>query len=353
VADGPTDLTLELAPRARFDVVDLRSHLPIAHREALAPYPYCLYWSAHTTAGFLDRSLAARLGPARVPTYVEALRHVFPEGAGYAHDRLERRRDLDAAQRAVEPRNADSHLAFIAGGLRPCVTYPNRSGEPVCFVELDGINEGRPRRRVTRVIGFRHEAVVANTRIDVPMSRHPIESVNLKDPRLGIYDRLAAFVARAGVGTGRLHLALDPGERHAALTVNEFETLLMRHDLAAVLRDPLRFVAAQYRSVLANPRAVPGKALGYAKYDLVRVLNSGLETLGLQGSIVEKVLARTLAVPAARFFRIRRSVHLLVAAREDGRRGFVEGTYQSPILVQWQRGSRSTRALHVTLTRLE
>jgi thiamine phosphate synthase YjbQ (UPF0047 family) len=352
MADGPPDLTLELAPLARFDVVDLRERLPLEYRDALAPYPACLYWSAHTTAGFLDRSLAARLGPAGVPTYVDALRRIFPEGAGYAHDRLERRTDLDAAQRAVEPKNADSHLAFIAGGLRPCVTYPNRSGEPVCFVELDGMNEGRPRRRVTRVIGYRREAVVANTRIEVPMSRHPIESINLKDPKLGIYERLGEFVAAAGVGTGRLHLALDPGERHAAVTVNEFETLLMQHDLAAVLRDPLRFVAAQYRSAMANPRAVPGKALGYAKYDLVRVLNTSLEALGLQGSIVEKILARTLAVPAARFFRIRRSVSLLVAEREGGR-GFVEGRYQSPILVQWQRTPRQARVLHVTLTRLE
>ena len=340
-------------PRTRFDVVDLRSHLPIEYRDALAPYPSCLYWSAHTTAGFLDRSLAARLGPARVPTYVDALRRIFPEGAGYAHDRLERRRDLDAAQRAVEPRNADSHLAFIAGGLRPCVIHPNRSGEAVCFVDLDGVNEGKPRRRLTRVIGFRNEVVVADTRIDVPVSHHPIESVNLKDPRLGLYDRLADFVAHADVGTGRLHLALDPGERHAALTVNEYETLLMQHDLAAVLRDPLRFMAKESWRALANPRAVPGKVLGYAKYDLVRVLNSSLETLGLQGSVVEKVLARTLAFPAARFFRIRRSVHMLVAERDDGRRGFVEGQYQSPILVQWQRGPRPVRVLDVTLTRLE
>jgi thiamine phosphate synthase YjbQ (UPF0047 family) len=353
ISHGPVDLTLELAPRTRFDVVELRSRLSSEHRDALAPYPSCLYWSAHTTAGFLDRSLITRLGPGRVPTYVDALRRIFPEGAGYAHDRLDRRIDLDAAQRAVEPKNADSHLAYIAGGLRQCVIHPNRPGETVYFVDLDGVNDGRPRRRHTRVIGFQHEAVVAQTRIDVPMSRHPIESVNLKDPRLGLYDRLAEFVARADVGTGRLHLALDPCERHAALTVNEFETLLMKNDLAAVLREPLRFMAAQYRGLLANPRAVPGKALGYAKYDLVRVLNSGLDTLGLQGSIVEKVLARTLAVPAARFFRIRRSVHLLVAEREDGQRGFVEGTYQSPILVQWQRSPRPARVLHATLTRLE
>jgi thiamine phosphate synthase YjbQ (UPF0047 family) len=288
-----------------------------------------------------------------VPTYVDALRRIFPEGAGYQHDQLERRLDLDAAQRAVEPKNADSHLVFMAGGLRSGVTHPNRPGETVCFVDLDGVNEGRPRRRRTRVIGFHHEKIVAHTRIDVPVSRHPIESVNLKDPRLGLYDHLADFVKRAGVETGRLHLSLDPGERHAALTVNEFETLLMQHDLAAVLRNPLRFVTRESWSVLVNPRAVPGKALGYAQYDLVRVLNSGLDTLGLQGSIVEKALARTLAVPAARFFRMRRSVHMLVAMRDDHRPGFVEGEYQSPILVQWQRGHRGSRALDVTLTRLE
>ena len=74
-----------------------------------------------------------------------------PEGAGYEHDQLDRRSDLDAIQRASEPKNADSHLAFMASGLRPCVTHPNRDGEAVCFVDLDGIVEGRPRRRLTRV----------------------------------------------------------------------------------------------------------------------------------------------------------------------------------------------------------
>ena len=349
----PFELTLEIAPRSRFDVVELRSRFPSEHGDDLAPYPHCLYWSAHTTAGFLDRSLTARLSAALVPMYVETLRRIFPEGAGYAHDRLERRRDLDAAQRAVEPRNGDSHLAFMAGGLRPCVTHPNRADQAVCFVDLDGINEGRSRRRLARVIGYHREVAVRRTRIRVPVSTHPIDSVNLKDPRLGIYDRLCDLVARAGVGRGRLHIALNRAERHAALTVNEFETLLMKHDLAAVLRNPLRFVAEGYRSALANPRAVPGKALGYAKHDLVRVLNTSLDTLGLQGSIVEKVLARTLAVPAARFFRMRRSVSLLVAEAGEGRLAPVEGLYQSPILVQWQRAPGPTRVLDVTVTGLE
>src|SRR5205807_1226764 len=191
-------------------------------------------------------------------------------GAGYAHDRLERRRDLDAAQRAVEPRNGDSHLAFIAGGLRPCVTHPNRADEPVCFVDLDGVNGGRPRRRQTRVIGFHREAMAEET-----------------------------------------------------------------------------------RQALANPRAVPGKALGYARYDLVRVLNTGLSTLGLRGSLLERILAATLAVPAARVFRVRRSISLLVAETDHGRPAPVEGVYQSPILIQWRRAARDVRELDVTLYRLE
>jgi thiamine phosphate synthase YjbQ (UPF0047 family) len=351
MAVKPLDLTLELAPRARFDVVELRSHFAAAH-EALAAFPHCLYWSSHTTAGFLDRSLSARLSAQHVPTYVEAFRTVFPEGAGYEHDRLERRQDLEPAQRAIEPRNADSHLAFIASGLRPCVTHPNRPGEAVCFVDLDGMVDGRPRRRLTRLIGFRREQPVQKTRIHVPVSGHQIDSINLKDPRLGICDQLAEFVARAGVAKGRLRLVLDPAERHSALTVNEYETLLMNHDLAEVLRNPIRFAAERGLHALANPRAVPAKTLGYAKYDFVRVLNQGLDAFGLRGSVVEKLLARTLAVPAARFFRMRRSVSLLVSNREDGTHGIIEGTYQSPILVQWQKAPRQTRVLEVALTEL-
>jgi hypothetical protein len=102
---------------------------------------------------------------------------------------------------------------------------------------------------------------------------------------------------------------------------------------------------------MKNPRAVPAKTLGYAKYDFVRVMNTGLDTLRLRGSIIEKLLARTLAVPAARFFRMRRSVSLLVSDT-DGQLGIVEGPYQSPILVQWQSAPRKARILDVTLTEL-
>src|SRR5262245_34319385 len=88
----PLDITLEIAPKARFDVVDLRSQSAAEH-DALGAYRSCLYWSFHTTAGFLDRSLAARLRAQHIPTYVDAVRTFFPEGAGYEHDQLERRGD--------------------------------------------------------------------------------------------------------------------------------------------------------------------------------------------------------------------------------------------------------------------
>src|SRR5688500_20227302 len=96
----PLDLTLELAPKARFDIVDLRSRFAAEH-EALQAYPRCPYWSFHTTAGFLDRSLAARLSAQHIPTYVDAFRTLFPEGAVYAHGRPAPRPELDTEQRPV------------------------------------------------------------------------------------------------------------------------------------------------------------------------------------------------------------------------------------------------------------
>ena len=94
----------------------------------------------------------------------------------------------------------------------------------------------------------------------MPVSAHPIDSINLKDPRLGIYDGSCRSSSRArGVGKGRLRIVLDPTERHSALTVNEYETLLMKHDLAEVLRNPLRFVAEKYRNAMAEPARGAGQ----------------------------------------------------------------------------------------------
>jgi thiamine phosphate synthase YjbQ (UPF0047 family) len=350
----PVEVTLELTPRTRFDIIDVRDRLRAAHGDLLDAYPRHLYHSFHTTAGYLEQSLAARLTreKATVAPYVEVFRTMFPEGAGYEHDRLERREDLTSAERAVEPKNADSHLAFMAAGLSTCVAYVNRPQEPVCFVDLDGVCDGRPRRRLTSIVGFTREREIARVKIDVPVSDHPVDSVNLKDPRLGIYEQIVRLVRQQGVTSGRVRLELAGAERQAGLTVNEYETLLMRHDLADVLRNPFRFAAERGRHMLAHPRSIPQKALDYAKYDMVRALNQALDITGLRASLLERLFARAIAVPAGRFLRMKRAVNLRVR-ESDGHGVIADGRYQSPILVQWNRADKRVRTIEATLTRFE
>ena len=354
MAVSPVEVTLELTPRARFDIIDVRARLRGTHGGLLDAYQRHLYHSFHTTAGYLEQSLAARLRRERatVAPYVEVFRTMFPEGAGYEHDQLERRKDLTTAERAIEPRNADSHLAFMAAGLSTCVSYVNRPEEPVCFVDLDGVTDGRPRRRLTSIVGFHREREVARVRLDVPVSDHQVDSVNLKDPKLGIYEQIVALVRREGVNSGRVRLELAGAERQAGLTVNEYETLLMRHDLADVLRNPFRFAAEKGRHMWASPRSIPQKALDYAKYDMVRAMNQVLDITGLRASLLERLFARAIAVPAGRFLRMKRAVNLRVR-ESDGHGVIADGRYQSPILVQWHRADKCVRELEATITRFD
>jgi hypothetical protein len=232
------------------------------------------------------------------------------------------------------------------------VTYDARRPGPVFFVDLDGTNQGVPRRRVTTLVGYNREIEVARTTLRVPVSGHPIDAVNLKEPRLGLYEQLTAFVSKHDVDKGRVRLELASGEQFASLTINEYETLLMRHDLVDVLHNPLRFARQQARNAWNDPRAVPFKAIGYAKYDFVRTLNQLVETLGLQASRIEQILARALEVPASRFLRMHRSVNLPVSDRQTpGRGAMVVGTYQTPILVQWRSAPGEVREVNVVLTR--
>jgi len=354
MAATPVEVTLELTPRARFDIIDVRERLRSTHGDLLDAYPRHLYHSFHTTAGYLEQSLAARLTRQRstVAPYVEVFRTMFPEGAGYEHDQLYRRQDLTSAERAVEPRNADSHLAFMAAGLSTCVSYVNRPQEPVCFVDLDGVTDGRPRRRLTSIVGFTREREIARLKIGVPMSDHPIDSINLKDPKLGIYEQIVQTVKQNGVTSGRVRLELGGAERQAGLTVNEYETLLMRHDLVDVLRNPFRFAAEKGRHMLAHPRSIPAKALDYAKYDMVRALNQALDLTGLRASLLERLFARAIAVPAGRFLRMKRAVNLRVR-ESDGHGVIADGRYQSPILVQWNRADKRVRTVEAIITRFE
>jgi thiamine phosphate synthase YjbQ (UPF0047 family) len=351
---APSEVSLEISPAARVDIIDIRRLLSTMHADVLNVFPRALYCSFHTTAGYLEQGLANRLEGSQqgLADYVRVFQTMFPEGADYKHDKMHLRTELSEEQRRIEPRNADSHLVAIGAGLRSCVTYVNKPNEPVYFVDLDGVNAGRPRRRLTSILGFHREEVVAHACLPVPVSAHPVDSVNLKDPRLGLYEQLEELVARYGIAKGRIHITLGSGERHAGLTINEYETLLMQHDLVEVLRDPLRFVAEKGRHLWNSPRAIPNRTIEYAKYDMVRVFNELFDTFRMNESLIEKVLARLMAIPASRFLRMKRSVSLLVSDRQgDGRGAVVDGCYQSPILVQWQKASKQQRFVDITLTR--
>ncbi|MFB6271613.1 MAG: hypothetical protein ABEL51_01840 [Salinibacter sp.] len=358
MASDPSQLTIEFQPERRVDVIDVNQHVADEAHGFLESHEEALYCSYHTTGGYLEETICNRLDRCQdqVQEFISPFRELFPFGADYQHDQLHLRKELTPKQRRTEPRNADSHLTFIGSGLENCVTYPSTPSRPVFFIDLDGINKDNQdrRERRTTVIGFDDEHVVEATELEVPVSDHSIDSVSLRDPRLGLFERLHEMLAEHGIKTGRVHLELVPGEKHAGLTVNEYETLLMKHDLAEVLRDPLQFMARKGRNMLRDPRAIPDKAKNYAKYDLVRLVNKVVDTLGLSESLVERIIDKCLAVPAERFLRMKRSVSLLVTEDESNGDGTIEqGRYQSPILVQWRKSDPETRRLRVHLTRFE
>ena len=134
--------------------------------------------------------------------------------------------------------------------------------------------------------------------------------------------------------------------------MNEYETLLMQNDLADVLRDPLRFAKIKARHVLDDPLAIPGKTLNYAKYDVVRVLNSLMEALRLDQSSFERLVAKVMSVPARRFLRSRRVSFLAATDAGRPRRGSCAARIRVPILVQWQPAERQERRIDIVLVQL-
>ena len=353
---SPVEFTLELTPTSRLDLIDVRERLQQPQREELAGFSKALYCSYHTTAGYLEQSLCARLNYDReaIQAFVRSFQHLFPQEARYRHDQMELRDELTEAQKEVEPLNADSHLIYMGSGLEPCVTYVHQPDRPVYFIDLDGVYNETPRRRQTTVVGYNEELPVVTEEIQIPVSNHPIDSVNLRDATLGIFEPLHELLEKHGVGKGRVELALAPHEQFAALTVNEYETLLMQHDLAEVLGNPLRFMAQKGRNMLRDPRAIRNKVKNYAKYDLVRFVNEVIDVLGLNESLVERIIDKFIAVEASRRLRMKRSVSMLVNNTDERGLGhIIQGTYQSPILVQWRRNVQQTRTLRVTMTKFE
>jgi thiamine phosphate synthase YjbQ (UPF0047 family) len=347
----PTELTLTLAPQRRFEAIDVNRRIAEAAGDVLRRHRRALYTSFHTTAGYLDQSLSVRLHHRHdlVSQFFRAFHALFPQGGEYRHDQMHLRSELTEEQKVVEPRNGDSHLTFIGAGMRNCVTYRTRPDAPVYFIELDGKSEARQRQRRTTVVAYDHDQVVARTSVSIPVSKHAIDSINLADPRFGLLERINEIVARAGVERARVDLIVDPSERNVGLTVNEYETLLMQHDLLDVLRDPLRFAKIKGRNMMNDPLAIPGKTLNYAKYDVVQVLNSLMEALRLDQGSFERLVAKVLSLPARRVLRARRLSFLAGSDRESNVPVLLRGTYQSPILVQWQPAEKQERHIDIVV----
>jgi thiamine phosphate synthase YjbQ (UPF0047 family) len=351
---GPTELRLTLAPQRRFEAIDVNTRIQEEAGDILHRHQRALYCSFHTTAGYLDQSLSARLrhDHGHLSKFFGTFHALFPEGAEYRHDNMELRTELTEAQKEVEPRNGDSHLTFIGAGLRNCVTYQTRPDAPVYFVDLDGTCDDVRRQRTTAVVAYDHERVVLRMPVTISVSKHPIDSVNLADSRLGLLDRVNELLAASGLERGRVDLIVEPSERHVGITVNEYETLLMKHDLVEVLKNPLRFAKSKGRNMLEDPLSIPGKTLSYARYDVVRVLNSLMEALRLDQSSFERLVAKVMSLPARRFIRSRRVSFLAAYDRDHAGARLLRGTYQSPILVQWQPAERQERRIEIVITQL-
>lgn len=230
----PSEINLEIEPEARVDCIDVTRRVAAEFGDLLSRYRKAVFCSHHTTAGYLEQSLVSRLNhsPDSLHSFVGAFQELFPPQADYRHDQLHLRSELSDEQRECEPLNGDSHLTFIGSGLRNCVTYTNPSENPVYFIELDGRYKDLTRTRKTSVIAFNEEEEVGKLTLEIPVSGHPVDSVNLRDPQLGVFELLHDVVRRCGVDKGRVDITLHGKESHAGLTVNEYETLLMRHDLA-------------------------------------------------------------------------------------------------------------------------
>jgi thiamine phosphate synthase YjbQ (UPF0047 family) len=354
MASAPTEIRLTLNPSRRFEAIDVNERIAAESGDLLCRYRKTLYCSLHTTAGYLDQSLAGRMHHhrGRLAQFFDAWHALFPQDAEYRHDQMELRSELTDEQKEKEPRNGDSHLTFIGSGMRNCVTYRNQPLAPVYFIDLDGTNGGTCRRRQTTVVAYDQERVVARDSFTVPVSHHPIDSVNLADARIGLTERLDELVARSGLEKGRVDISLPPSEKSVGLTVNEYETMLMRHDLVEVLKDPLKFAAQRGRHMIDDPMAIPSKTINYAKYDVPRLLNSLVEALHWDHSVFERAMAKLMAVPARRLLRTRRVTFLTTHDEAAGRPVLVRGTYQSPILVQWQLAEAQSRRLDITVVGL-
>ena len=348
----PIEITLSLSPKSRLDIVDVAAMISDQYGDLLQNYRMTTCCSFHTTAGYLDQQFCAKLGYSekRLDQFISIFQKLFPPNAGYFHDRMELRKELSESEKECEPLNADSHLIFMGAGLKNCVTYINKPKLPIYFIDLDGIYKNYRRNRQTTIVAHNRDEIVYHGRFFIPVTvEHPINSFNLKDPRYGLFSHLNDLMDSYGIEKGLIDIRLAREERHAGLTVNEYETLLMRHDLPDAMSDPLRYIVRRGKKLFQNPASIPAKTRGYVIYDLIHLYNKLMNNVQTGRPAVDKVLSY-LSAPASRIFRLKRNINLLVySSVETGSARIVQGTYQTPILLQHQKADKGVRCLEITL----
>ena len=354
MAPQPVELNLTIRPQHRFAIIDIAELIRQQVGDELRPFRKAAYCSFHTTAGYIEQGTSRRLGHSRkqIDPFIRAIKKIFPHNAGYFHDRMQLRDELSEGEKEREPVNADSHLTFIAAGLKNCVTYIHHPEEPVYFIELDGIYKDYVRSRRTAVMAYNHAEIVDRSRLELPVGgSHAIDAFNLKDPQYGLFATLADRLRQCGIDKGCIDIRLAPEERHVGMTVNEYETLLMRNDLPQALSDPLRYALQRGKRLLRHPASIPGKMHAYAAYDSLRFYNELLDQVPVGRSVIDRIVS-VLSTPAQRILRLKRHIRLLVSdSAGAGAERILQGTYQSPILVQHQPAEGGVRTLDVTLRR--
>lgn len=349
-------ITLTLTPRLRFDLINVASKVNDLYGDLSKNYSRITCCSFHTTAGYLDQHLCAKLdySDKRLNQFIRIFQKLFPPDAGYFHDTMELREDLSEREKEREPANADSHLTFIGAGLKNCVTYNSVPQLPIYFIDLDGIYNHHRRNRQTTILAYNKEEIVYHGRFFIPVTgERPIDSLNLKDPRYGLFSHLSELLDSCGIDKGLIEIRLAREERHAALTVNEYETLLMRNDLPEAMSNPLRYIVRRGKKLLQSPASIPVKARGYAIYDLIHLYNELMKNIGIGRFVFDKVLSY-LSSPVSRIFQLKRDISLLVSSSVGTGPGRIaQGTYQSPILLQYQRADKGACCLEITLKKFE
>ncbi|MCY4223266.1 MAG: hypothetical protein OXF06_00360 [Bacteroidetes bacterium] len=318
--------------------------------------------SLHTTAGMLEQSFATKLGNTSegIHNLVRSARRLFPEGAPYWHDQMEFRDELSLEQRKYEPLNADSHLAFICLGLCNSVLYNYDPKDPIFFIDLDGEFQGTYRSRKLLAIGYHDVSCVHERFIPVEMPKQDRCALDLSGHLLDFQ----TVIDQNKIHRGVLTFELDTQEKHAGVTVNEFENLLMERDITDVLKNPLKYMLGNVSEFAKHPLSLPNKAKKVMMYELHQAIRDGLrlasrgvsavehiaERLGMQLPLLEHAVDLIATPLENRWMNLGNSMRFLINAEDNEETGrIVTGTYQSPILIQWRRAESDIRHLKVRL----